>query len=64
LSGNFAVEEVKESIRRVRDAGREVLTDPPIIARIRAEEALLRGKFSAEYDDYCTRTLRLLPAVY
>jgi hypothetical protein len=64
LSGYFAVEDVRESIRRVRDVGREVLTVPPLIARIRAEEALLRGQFGAEYNDYCARTWRLLPAVY
>lgn len=37
---------------------------PPLIARIRAEEALLREQFGTEYDDYCARTWRLLPVVY
>ncbi len=33
----------------------------PIIARIRAEEALLRAQFGGEYDTYCARTPRLIP---
>ncbi len=37
---------------------------PPLIARIRAEEALLRSQFGAEYDAYCARTWRLVPGVY
>lgn len=37
---------------------------PPIIARIRAEEALLRTQFGGEYDTYCTRTSRLIPGLY
>jgi protein-S-isoprenylcysteine O-methyltransferase Ste14 len=37
---------------------------PPLIARIRSEEALLRSQFGAEYDAYCARTWRLLPGIY
>ncbi len=37
---------------------------PPLIARIRAEERLLRTEFGSEYDDYCARTWRLVPWVY
>jgi protein-S-isoprenylcysteine O-methyltransferase Ste14 len=37
---------------------------PPLIARIRAEERLLRSQFGAEYDAYCCRTSRLIPGVY
>jgi protein-S-isoprenylcysteine O-methyltransferase Ste14 len=37
---------------------------PPIIARIHAEEALLRAQFGAEYDSYCARAPRLIPGVY
>jgi protein-S-isoprenylcysteine O-methyltransferase Ste14 len=36
----------------------------PLIARIRAEERLLREHFGAEYDAYCLRTWRLLPGIY
>ncbi len=36
----------------------------PIIARIRAEEALLRTQFGSEYDAYRARTNRLIPGVY
>ena len=37
---------------------------PPLLARIRAEEALLRSQFGAEYDAYRSRTTRLLPGIY
>jgi protein-S-isoprenylcysteine O-methyltransferase Ste14 len=37
---------------------------PPLIARIRAEERLLRAHFGAEYDNYCAHTWRLVPGVY
>jgi protein-S-isoprenylcysteine O-methyltransferase Ste14 len=37
---------------------------PPLVARIRAEEALLRAHFGAEYDTYCARTWRLIPGLY
>jgi protein-S-isoprenylcysteine O-methyltransferase Ste14 len=32
-----------------------------LFARIRAEEALLRSQFGAEYETYCARTPRLIP---
>lgn len=37
---------------------------PPLLARIRAEEALLRTQFGAEYDAYRTRTWQLIPGIY
>jgi protein-S-isoprenylcysteine O-methyltransferase Ste14 len=37
---------------------------PPLLARIRSEEALLRAHFGSEYDDYSRRTWRLIPGVY
>lgn len=37
---------------------------PPLLARIRAEERLLRSQFGAEYDAYCARTSRLIPGIY
>ena len=37
---------------------------PPLLARMRAEEALLRTQFGSEYDAYCTRTSRLIPGLY
>jgi len=37
---------------------------PPLVARIRAEERLLRARFGLEYDAYCSRTARLLPGLY
>jgi protein-S-isoprenylcysteine O-methyltransferase Ste14 len=36
----------------------------PLVARIRAEERLLREHFGAEYDAYCKHTWRLVPGVY
>jgi protein-S-isoprenylcysteine O-methyltransferase Ste14 len=36
----------------------------PLVARIRAEEALLRTQFGQEYQDYCARTWRLVPGLY
>ena len=36
----------------------------PIVARINAEEALLRSQFGDEYDAYCARTARLIPGLY
>ena len=35
-----------------------------LLARIRAEEALLRTQFGAEYDGYRARTSRLIPGLY
>ncbi len=37
---------------------------PPLIARIHAEERLLRTHFGAEYDAYGARTWRLIPGIY
>jgi protein-S-isoprenylcysteine O-methyltransferase Ste14 len=37
---------------------------PPLVARIRAEEKLLRIEFGGEYDRYCNRTSRLIPGFY
>lgn len=36
----------------------------PLVARIRAEERLLRSHFGTEYDAYCARTARLVPGLY
>ena len=40
------------------------LTVPPLLARIRAEEQLLRTQFGSEYEVYCTRTWRLILGLY
>jgi protein-S-isoprenylcysteine O-methyltransferase Ste14 len=37
---------------------------PPLLARIGAEERLLRSQFDGEYDNYCARTSRLIPWLY
>jgi protein-S-isoprenylcysteine O-methyltransferase Ste14 len=37
---------------------------PPLLARIRAEERLLRTQFGDAYEAYCTRTSRLIPGLY
>ena len=37
---------------------------PPLLARIRAEETLLRAQFGNEYDAYRSRTSRLVPGIY
>lgn len=37
---------------------------PPLLARIRAEERLLRSQFGSEYDAYRARTARLIPGIY
>jgi len=37
---------------------------PPLAARIRAEERLLRTQFADEYDAYSRRTSRLIPGLY
>ena len=37
---------------------------PPLLARIAAEERLLRDGFGAAYDAYCARTSRLIPGIY
>jgi protein-S-isoprenylcysteine O-methyltransferase Ste14 len=37
---------------------------PPLLARIRAEEALLRSEFGEEYEAYRARTSRLIHGIY
>ncbi|MGO9475163.1 MAG: methyltransferase family protein [Rhodomicrobium sp.] len=37
---------------------------PPLLARIRAEEALLRSQFGSEYEAYSCRTWRLVPWLF
>jgi protein-S-isoprenylcysteine O-methyltransferase Ste14 len=37
---------------------------PPLLARIGAEESLLRTQFGNAYDAYCRRTSRLIPWLY
>ncbi len=37
---------------------------PPLLARINAEERLLRTQFGGEYDAYRSRTSRLIPGLY
>jgi protein-S-isoprenylcysteine O-methyltransferase Ste14 len=37
---------------------------PPLLARIYAEERLLRTQFGDEYSAYCVRTSRLIPGLY
>jgi protein-S-isoprenylcysteine O-methyltransferase Ste14 len=37
---------------------------PPIVARIWAEEGMLRTQFDGEFDSYCVRTYRLIPSLY
>ena len=41
-----------------------VLMVLPLVARMRAEERLLRTQFGAEYDAYCARTARLIPGLF
>jgi protein-S-isoprenylcysteine O-methyltransferase Ste14 len=36
----------------------------PLLARIRAEEELLRTQFGDEYRNYCARTSRMIPGLY
>jgi protein-S-isoprenylcysteine O-methyltransferase Ste14 len=36
----------------------------PLVGRIRSEERLLREHFGSQYDEYCTRTWRLIPGLY
>ena len=40
------------------------LTMIPLVARIHAEEALLRAQFGNEYEAYCSRSWRLIPGIY
>jgi len=37
---------------------------PPLVARIRSEEALLRDEFGPEYEAYRRRTWRLIPGLF
>jgi protein-S-isoprenylcysteine O-methyltransferase Ste14 len=37
---------------------------PPLLARIHAEERLLRGQFGGAYDAYRARTSRMIPGLY
>jgi protein-S-isoprenylcysteine O-methyltransferase Ste14 len=37
---------------------------PPLVARMGAEEKLLREHFGSEYEAYCSRTRRLIPGIY
>jgi len=37
---------------------------PPLVARIRAEERLLRAQFGEQYETYCAGTSRLIPGLY
>jgi protein-S-isoprenylcysteine O-methyltransferase Ste14 len=41
-----------------------LLIIPPVVARIRAEEDLLRAQFGAPYEAYRGRTARLIPGIY
>jgi protein-S-isoprenylcysteine O-methyltransferase Ste14 len=41
-----------------------LLLIPPLLARIHAEENLLRSEFGDEYNAYRSRTSRLIPGVY
>ena len=41
-----------------------ILMIPPLLARMRSEERLLRAHFGAEYEAYYNRTSRLIPGVY
>jgi protein-S-isoprenylcysteine O-methyltransferase Ste14 len=41
-----------------------LLVIPPLVARMAAEERLLRAQFGAEYEAYCARTSRLIPRLY
>jgi protein-S-isoprenylcysteine O-methyltransferase Ste14 len=36
----------------------------PLLARMGAEERLLRTQFGSEYDAYCSRTWRLIPGIF
>ena len=40
------------------------LTIPPLVARMRAEETLLRTQFGGGYEAYRRRTSRLIPGIY
>jgi protein-S-isoprenylcysteine O-methyltransferase Ste14 len=37
---------------------------PPLVARMNSEEALLKSEFGAQYEQYRSRTFRLIPGIY
>ncbi len=37
---------------------------PPLVARMNSEERLLKSEFGADYDNYRSRTSRLIPGIY
>ncbi|MFY9910458.1 MAG: isoprenylcysteine carboxylmethyltransferase family protein [Candidatus Sulfotelmatobacter sp.] len=37
---------------------------PPLVARMNSEEALLNSEFGTDYDNYRSRTSRLIPGIY
>ncbi|HEY8063717.1 MAG TPA: hypothetical protein VIF40_03200 [Methylosinus sp.] len=39
-------------------------TIPPLVARMKSEEALLASQFGAAYEAYRARTARLVPGLY
>jgi protein-S-isoprenylcysteine O-methyltransferase Ste14 len=41
-----------------------LLLIPPLLARISAEENLLRAQFGDEYSAYCSHTWRVIPRIY
>lgn len=41
-----------------------ILAGASLLARMRAEETLLRTQFGGEYDAYRSRTARLIPGIY
>jgi protein-S-isoprenylcysteine O-methyltransferase Ste14 len=41
-----------------------ILLVPALLARISAEENLLRDQFGDEYNAYCSHTWRLIPRIY
>jgi len=41
-----------------------LLLIPPLVARIGAEENLLRAEFGDEYNTYCSHTWRLIPGIF
>jgi protein-S-isoprenylcysteine O-methyltransferase Ste14 len=41
-----------------------LLLVPPLLARINAEENLLRTQFGDDYAGYCSHTWRLIPRIY
>lgn len=41
-----------------------ILMIPPLVARMNAEERLLRAHFGSEYEAYYSRTSRLIPGLY